>query len=71
MKTETLFSSKSDEWETPEAFFQELDKEFHFDLDACASDDNHKCDTYYTIADDGLSQNWGATQYGVIRHTAM
>lgn len=59
MKTKTLFSSKSDEWETPEAFFQELDKEFHFDLDACASDDNHKCDRYFTVADNGLTKNWG------------
>jgi site-specific DNA-methyltransferase (adenine-specific) len=59
MKTETLFSRRSDEWETPQEFFQELDKEFHFDLDACASDENHKCDMYYTAADNGLSKNWG------------
>lgn len=71
MKTETIFSSKSDEWATPDALFQELDDEFHFDLDACASDENHKCEKYFTIADDGLSKNWGAIQCGVIRHTAM
>lgn len=70
MKTETLFSRRSDEWETPQEFFQELDKEFHFDLDACASDGNHKCDMYYTAADNGLSKNWGAIQCGAIRHTA-
>ena len=63
MKTDTLFSSKSDEWETPESFFQELDREFHFDLDACASDDNHKCEKYFTREQDGLSQDWG----GVLR----
>lgn len=66
MKTETLFSSKSDEYETPETFFQELDKEFHFDLDACASDDNHKCDRYFTVADNGLAKNWGGS-YSVVQ----
>lgn len=71
MKTETLFSHKKDEWETPEALFQELDNEFHFDLDACASDENHKCDKYYTMAEDGLSKNWGGIQYGLIHHTAI
>lgn len=49
----------SDEWATPEDFFQDLDREFHFDLDACATDDNHKCDEYFTKDQDGLSQNWG------------
>ena len=56
---ETMFSSKSDEWATPQAIFEELDKEFHFDLDAAASDDNHKCDRYFTLENSGLSQNWG------------
>ena len=54
-----MYTSKSDEWETPEAFFQDLDREFHFDLDVCASDDNHKCERYFTKEQDGLSQNWG------------
>ena len=56
---ETMFSSKSDEWATPQAIFEELDKEFHFDLDAAASDDNNKCDRYFTLENSGLSQNWG------------
>lgn len=59
MKTETLFSSKKDDWETPDALYQELDNEFHFDLDACASAENHKCENYYTIDDNGLLKNWG------------
>lgn len=57
--SEVMFSSKSDEWATPQAIFEELDKEFHFDLDAAASDDNHKCDRYFTLENSGLSQNWG------------
>jgi site-specific DNA-methyltransferase (adenine-specific) len=53
------FSSKSDEWSTPQNVFNELDKEFHFTLDPCATDDNHKCDKYFTLENDGLSENWG------------
>ena len=62
---------RSDEWETPDAFFQDLDREFHFDLDVCASDENHKCDRYFTKEQDGLSHSWGGAAYGAIRHTAM
>ena len=54
-----LFSSKSDDWATPQALFDELDREFHFTLDPCASDTNHKCAKYYTLNDNGLTQNWG------------
>lgn len=54
-----LFTSNSDIWETPQEVFDELDKEFNFTLDPCASHDNAKCDKYYTIEDDGLQQDWG------------
>lgn len=53
-----LFSRSSDEWETPQQLFDSLDAEFHFTLDACATDKNHKCDRYYTIEDNGLSKDW-------------
>lgn len=33
--SEALYSSKTDMWETPQELFDELDLEFHFDLD-CA-----------------------------------
>ena len=54
-----LFSSKSDEWETPIDIFNKLDAEFHFDLDPCSTDSNHKCDKYFTKEINGLSKNWG------------
>lgn len=54
-----LFSSKTDEWETPQQIFDELNKEFHFTLDPCATDENHKCEMYYTAKENGLVQNWG------------
>ena len=58
MNTELMFSSKSDEWETPQDFFDKLNEEFHFTLDPCATHENHKCDKYYTKEDDGLSKDW-------------
>lgn len=64
-----LFSSATDEWETPQTLFDELDAEFHFDLDPCANDENHKCRTYYTAEQDGLAKNWGGAGYGAILHT--
>ena len=56
---EGLFSSNSDDWATPQALFDELDSEFHFTLDPCASERNHKCEKYYTLIDNGLAQDWG------------
>lgn len=58
MNTDVIFSSKTDLWETPQEFFDELDTEFHFSLDACALPENAKCARYYTPEQDGLSQPW-------------
>lgn len=54
-----LFSSDKNYWETPQKFFNKLDNEFHFTLDAAASDTNHKCEKYFTEHDNGLAQDWG------------
>lgn len=51
--------NNSDEWETPDDVFNNLNNEFNFTLDAAASDANHKCPRYYTIEDDALSRSWG------------
>jgi site-specific DNA-methyltransferase (adenine-specific) len=59
MINKALFTSNSDDWATPHDIFQRLNEEFNFNLDPCASRENHKCDTYYTVDDDGLSQPWG------------
>jgi len=47
-----------DDWATPEYFFKLLDDEFHFTLDPCASERNHKCAKYYTEETNGLLQSW-------------
>lgn len=59
MITRGLFSSATDMWETPQNFFDELDKEFHFSCDVCATRENAKCAKFYTPEQDGLKQTWG------------
>lgn len=66
MINNSLFTSNSDEWSTPQHIYDELDAEFGFDLDPCATEDNHKCETFYTAEIDGLRQNWGGTKCSVI-----
>jgi len=54
----TLLSSKDMDWETPQDFFDELNNEFHFTLDPCATKKTAKCKKYYTKKDNGLSKDW-------------
>lgn len=58
MHTQGVFSRKSDEWETPQEFYNKLDEEFHFTLDPCCTKENHKCDKFFTKYDDGLKHSW-------------
>ena len=58
LNTDLMFSSRTDEWATPQEFFDELDREFHFELDACALPSNAKCERFYTPEEDGLKQPW-------------
>lgn len=58
MNTDLMFSSATDMWETPRAFFDRLNRVFTFDLDVCATPANAKCATFYTLDDDGLAQEW-------------
>lgn len=53
-----MYSSKTDNWATPQELFDQLNMEFWFTLDPCASDENHKCEKYYTKQQDGLLQDW-------------
>lgn len=58
-----MFSSKTDQWATPQDFFDKLDAEFHFTLDAAADETNHKCERYYDKAHDGLENSWGGVTF--------
>ncbi len=53
-----MMSSNRDDWETPQKLFDDLNAEFGFTLDPCASHENAKCAKYYTKEDDGLAQSW-------------
>lgn len=58
-QVQAQFSSQKDDWETPQELFDQLDRMFHFTLDAASSDENAKCEKHFTAEDDGLKQNWG------------
>ncbi len=55
---DVLASSRSDNWPTDPTIYAALDAEFGFTLDPCASHENHKCERYFTVEDDGLAQEW-------------
>lgn len=57
-KDSVHFKSNSNEWETPQELFNELDNEFHFTLDPCCTHKSAKCINHYTKEDDGLSKSW-------------
>tara|TARA_Y100000034_G_C6869777_1_gene396893 strand:+ start:1057 stop:1557 length:501 start_codon:yes stop_codon:yes gene_type:complete len=53
------FSSGSDEWETPQDFFDMLERRFgKFELDPCCTKENAKCGLFFTKEDDGLTSHW-------------
>lgn len=52
------FSSKTDEWETPQETFDKLNEEFNFTLDVCATEENAKCSRFFSKKEDGLSKDW-------------
>lgn len=45
-------------WATPWSLFDPLNRRFRFTLDVCASEHNHKCDKYFTEAQNGLLRPW-------------
>lgn len=58
MVNEAWFTSKLQEWETPQTFFSALNNKFKFNIDVCASPINAKCKYYFTKEQDGLKQDW-------------
>ena len=53
------FSSNSNEWRTPVEFFQRLDAEFRFTLDAAATAENAQCANFYSCC--ALERPWPGT----------
>ena len=48
-----LFTSIRNDWKTPKALYEQLDKEFHFDFDPCPANPKF----------DGLSVSWGGSNF--------
>jgi phage N-6-adenine-methyltransferase len=62
MNAPVFFKSAGDERGTPQDFFDQLNAEFKFDLDAAAGPLNHKCDMYFGeggLAFNALEEDWG------------
>lgn len=53
------FSSATDLWATPQAYFDQVNKEHGpFGTDVCALESNAKAPVYFTPEMDGLAQEW-------------
>jgi len=61
---EVHYKATGTDRETPQDFFDKLDKEFKFNLDPCALSGNAKCKNYFTPQEDGLKQAWN--KYGAV-----
>jgi phage N-6-adenine-methyltransferase len=53
-----MFSSKTDNWATPQDYFDSINAEFAFTIDVCASPENAKCRRFYSRSENGLTQEW-------------
>lgn len=59
------YSSKKDDWETPQELFDYLDGLYQFELDVCASEYNAKCDHFFTKEKSCLDcENWSNKVFG-------
>jgi phage N-6-adenine-methyltransferase len=56
-----MFSSKKEDWGTPQSLFDQLHQEFRFGFDLAASEGNKKCQYYFSEQDDALKQDWTQT----------
>lgn len=53
-----LLSSKKMDYETPQSFFDKLNKIFNFEIDLAASAENYKCVTWISEKEDSLNFIW-------------
>lgn len=52
------YSSATDEWSTPQEFFDKINAIYNFTLDVCATPENAKCERFFTKEQNGLVQDW-------------
>jgi phage N-6-adenine-methyltransferase len=58
VRNKARWHGRGSDWATPIDLFLELDEEFGFTLDVCASEWNRKCDRYFSVEDNALTQDW-------------
>lgn len=49
---------KGDYWGTPQDLYDVLNNEYHFDIDVCANNENHKHERYFNEDMNALEQDW-------------
>lgn len=56
----------NDTWETPELLYKIACDKYGVwpEIDVCATDENHKCEHYFTKESDGLRNPWTLDSYG-------
>lgn len=62
-KFKGLMTSLSCEWSTPQWLFDELNEEFAFDTDVCATKINAKCRIHWNKEDNVLERRWFKSAY--------
>ena len=61
MISDSLYSSKTGMWETPQDFYDRLNNEFSFSTDVCAITANAKCKNFFSPDINALTQPWTGT----------
>lgn len=64
LNTAVMFGKATDEWETPQGTFDELNLEFGFDIDVAAALANLKCWEYFDAEADALTRDWNIRKDG-------
>lgn len=59
----SFFTSNRQDWTTPKELFEELNREFNFDYDLFASDNNALCDNYFTEENNAFYNKWGKVNF--------
>lgn len=57
------FKSNNQSWETPSDLYSAIDDVFHFNRDVCASSENSKCESYWSVEDSCLTKVWDGVNW--------
>lgn len=59
-KTMTEKEKEKDRWQTPPEIFQNLNREFRFEIDAAANSSNSLCPRYFSLENSAMHNEWDA-----------